>query len=263
MNDFLDKLANDAINRLDKGYYDLNITVKKLPVSLTKNISRCKNAPIIAEIKFSSPSKGIIKENTKVGPIASIMQRGGAIGLSILTEPDNFDGSIYFLPEVRANTTLPILMKDIILSTKQIDAASKVGANAVLLISTLFHRNYCEKSLPETIRYAHSKNLEVLLETHTLDEFMKAMLSEAEIVGINNRNLKTLKVDLNVTRKILQKARINRKPVVSESGIEEPQHVNFLHSFGVKSFLVGTSIMTAANIEEKIRELVMSYANKS
>ncbi|MEM2914249.1 MAG: indole-3-glycerol-phosphate synthase, partial [Candidatus Bathyarchaeia archaeon] len=108
MPDFLDKLAVDANKRIEKGYYDVNFKVKKLHASLRENILRCRNAPVIAEIKFSSPSKGVIRERSDVGAIASMIQNGGAVGLSVLTEPDNFGGSIDFLPEVRASTSLPI-----------------------------------------------------------------------------------------------------------------------------------------------------------
>ncbi|MEM2914250.1 MAG: indole-3-glycerol-phosphate synthase, partial [Candidatus Bathyarchaeia archaeon] len=141
---------------------------------------------------------------------------------------------------------------------KQMDAASRLGANAILLIATLFRRKYCKGDLSEMIRYAHSKNLEVLLETHTYREFALAASSEADLIGINNRNLKTLKVDLNVTRKVLKKAKLNSKLVVSESGIEKPGDISFLHRSGAQAFLVGTSVMTAGNIEEKVRELVSS-----
>ncbi len=259
MSDFLDKLAVDAANRIDEGYYDVNYKVKKQHASLKENIFKCKKAPIIAEIKFSSPSKGAIRKQSHVGIIAANIQKGGAVGLSVLTEPDNFDGSIHFLPKIRANTQLPILMKDVVLSPMQIDAGSRLGANAILLIAALFCRGYCRRSLYEMISYAHTKNLEVLLETHTYKEFVSTTSSEAELIGINNRNLKSLKVDLDVTRKILEKTKFDNKLVVSESGIERPDQVRLLHSFGAQAFLVGTGVMAAKNIKEKVRELVSAY----
>lgn len=261
MTDFLDKLATDAIKRVDEGYYNLRLKEERSSRSLKNSILKCRNAPIIAEIKFSSPSRGVIRENINVRKIAAMMENGGAIGLSVLTDPDNFGGSIRFLSEARNSTSLPILMKDIILSYKQIDAGSRLGADAILLITALFRRGYCEDSISEMVRYAHSKDLEVLLETRTYSEFVMANLSDAELVGINNRDLKTLKVDLNVTRKILQKSKFDDKIIVSESGIELPEHINLMREAGVQAFLVGTTIMAAGNIEEKIRELVMAYTD--
>ena len=147
-------------------------------------------------------------------------------------------------------------MKDIILSPIQIYAASKLGANAVLLIQALFDRGYCEKSLNEMIVGAHVLGLEVLLETHTETEFNHAVKTDADLIGINNRNLATLKIDLNVTKEILTKNNPNGKIVVSESGINTPADICFLRECGAHAFLIGSAIMLTDNIEEKVKEFV-------
>ena len=108
------------------------------------------------------------------------------------------------------------------------------------------------------IAKAHSENLEVLLETHSEDEFRSAISSDADIVGINNRDLGTLKVNLNVTKRILERNAVNGKLVVSESGIKIPEDIRFLTSCGVKAFLIGSAIMLADDIEKKVEELVAS-----
>jgi indole-3-glycerol phosphate synthase len=147
-------------------------------------------------------------------------------------------------------------MKDIILSPLQIQTASKMGANAVLLIKALFDRGYCERSLDEMIAGAHLLGLEVLLETHTESEFQSAIKTGADLIGINNRNLGTLKVDLNVTKQILAKTNPKDKVVVSESGISTPADIRFLRESGACVFLIGSAIMSSDNIEEKVSEFV-------
>lgn len=151
---------------------------------------------------------------------------------------------------------LPILMKDIILSPMQIQAASKMGANAVLLIKALFDRGYCDRTLDEMISGAHVLGLEVLLETNTPTEFSSAVKTGADLIGINNRDLGTLKVDLNVTKKILSKNDPKGKLVISESGINTPADIRFLRESGARAFLIGSAIMSADNVEEKVKEFV-------
>ena len=214
-------------------------------ISLKKAILDCKAIPVIAEIKSASPSAGVIRKNVKPSEIAKAMQRGGATALSVLTEPKQFNGSLEALAQAREAVKLPILMKDIILSPIQIQAASKMGANAVLLIKALFDRGYGDKSLDEMIAGAHMLGLEVLLETHTATEFCSAVKTGADLIGINNRNLGTLKVDLNVTKKILQKMNPNGKLVVSESGINTPADIRFLRESGACAFLIGSAIMSS------------------
>jgi len=147
-------------------------------------------------------------------------------------------------------------MKDIILSPIQVQVASKMGANAVLLIKALFDRGYSEKTVDEMIVGAHMLGLEVLLETHTEAEFRSAISTGADLIGINNRNLATLKVDLNTTKNILLKNSSNGKLVVAESGINTLLDLRFLREAGAQAFLIGSAIMSNGDIEEKVREFV-------
>ncbi|HLC00367.1 MAG TPA: indole-3-glycerol-phosphate synthase [Candidatus Bathyarchaeia archaeon] len=256
MPDFLDKLAGDAKETVDSGYYEVAIQIVMARNSLKKAILKSARAPLITEIKAVSPSKGTIRTGFEAGQIAQAMERGGAVGISILTEPKHFKGSLGSLVETRRAVQLPVLMKDIIISSKQLEAASKAGASAVLLIQALFDRGYCECTIEEMITKAHSENLEVLLETHSLEEFRFAVQSDADLVGINNRNLGTLKVDLNVTKNIIANGETNGKIVVSESGVESPRDIRFLRECGANAFLVGSAIMLADDVEGKVRELV-------
>ncbi len=256
MSDFLDTLAMDATRTIDSGYYQTFVSTKQPKISLKKSILECKESAVITEIKKASPSLGTIKNEINPKEIAKAMENAGAVGISVLTEPKHFDGSLATLAQAREAAKLPILMKDIIIIPEQIETASQIGANAVLLIEALFEKGYCEISMNKMIAYAHAKSLEVLLETHTEEEFKSAIETDADLVGINNRDLATLKVDLNTTKQILEKHKNHGKIVISESGIKTKADLQFLKDCGVDAFLVGSSVMLAENIEAKVREFV-------
>lgn len=258
MADFLDILARDAKRTIREGYYTIPIECKREPFSLEKSVLEVSRAPVIAEIKLASPTLGILRQDADAERIASSMQAGGAVAISVLTEPKHFTGSVSTFIKVRKKVELPLLMKDIFLSCAQIDAASAIGADAVLLIKALFDRGCCECDISDIIKYTHFKGIEVLLETHTEDEFSSALDTEADMVGINNRDLRTLKVDINTTRRILQKVDSKQKVVVSESGIKTPSDIRFLHQSGAQAFLIGSAIMTADNLEKKVEEFVLA-----
>jgi indole-3-glycerol phosphate synthase len=260
MADFLATLAQSAKETIDSGYYETVNETAPFQISLKEAILKTKNAPVITEIKAASPSAGTIRKNVDAGSIAESMEKGGAVGLSVLTEPKHFHGSLRSLIEARRAVKLPILMKDIILSPVQLEAAAKAGANVALLIAALFDRGYCECSIHEMIARAHSEGLEVLLEAHTAEEFRFAVRTHADVVGINNRNLATLKVDLNVTKRILERNSAEGKIVVSESGINTPADLHFLRDCGAHAFLIGSAVMLADNVEEKVKEFASAYA---
>jgi indole-3-glycerol phosphate synthase len=256
MTDFMDTLAMDAIKTIDSGYYRNIKAINQPKISLKAAIQNCKANPVITEIKSASPSLGTIRISTNPAEIAQAMQRGGAVGISVLTEPTHFNGSLETLTQARKIVQLPILMKDIVIVADQIDAGAKLGANAVLLIQALFNKHCCEMSVDKMIAYTHAQGLEVLLETHTEAEFKSALETDADLIGINNRDLSTLKIDLETTCKIMQKNRNKDKVVISESGIKTPMDLKYLRGCGVSGFLVGSAIMLTDNIESKVKELV-------
>lgn len=258
MSDFLDVLARDAERTIKEGYYTSAIECMHKPRSLKEAIRESNRSPIITEIKRASPTLGIIKESIDVERLALKMVNGGAVAISILTEPKHFMGSLNAFVMVRKRVELPLLMKDVILSRVQIDTASTLGGDVVLLIMALFDRGYGECTLGDMVEYAHSKGIEVLLEAHTEDEFSSCLDTKADLVGINNRDLKTFGVDINTTMRILQKVNPREKVVVSESGIKTPRDIHVLRTSGAQAFLVGTAIMTAEDIEGKVKELVMT-----
>ncbi|MCX6659483.1 MAG: indole-3-glycerol-phosphate synthase [Candidatus Bathyarchaeota archaeon] len=255
MPDFLETLANDANETINEGYYNVAQNHPRVNIGFKESILRCEKNAIVAEIKIASPSRGIIAHNIDVESVALMMQRGGAVGLSVVTEPRHFRGRIEYFTIAR-KCMLPRLMKDIIIDPIQTEAAAKLGAEAILLIESLFEKRLCNASLEEMINLAHRRRLEVLLETHTKEEFEKALSTEADLIGINNRDLSDFRTDLEVTRNILDACDCKDHIVVSESGMDTGEHIRFLRKCGVRAFLVGSSIISSINPEEKVRELV-------
>lgn len=256
MADFLDTLARNTLSTIAEGYYNNPINGKQSLRSLSESILEFDHTAIITEIKFASPTLKTIRADLSIECLATSMESGGAVGISVLTEPKHFMGSLSDFTKVRRQVKLPLLMKDVFLNRGQVDAASTIGADAVLLIQALYDRAYCECTLEEMIDYAHSKGLEVLLETHDSNEFEAAMDTTADLIGINNRDLRTLKVDLNNTKTILHKKDAKDRVVVSESGIKTKADIQFLSKAGARAFLIGSAIMKAIDVKQKVRELV-------
>ena len=211
---------------------------------------------MITEVKFSSPALGNIRKVSDPVDIAMQMVNGGAAALSVLTQPFLFDGSPELFMKVREVVKIPMLMKDITIDKIQIDAARKMGADYFLLIQSLFDKKMV-LDMDELIEYGHKNGVKVIVEAHTSEEFENACKTNADIIGINNRNLDTLKIDLNTTKNILEKSD-SSKIIISESGIESQDDIRFLHKCGAKGYLIGTAIMKNENIEQTVRGLVNS-----
>jgi indole-3-glycerol phosphate synthase len=260
MVDFLKILVKDALETVRSGYYNINFKVGKISsrASLRGSIISCLHAPIIAEVKPVSPSYGMLRQITDISKLAGEIEDGGAVGISVLTEPKHFGGSLTSLADVKRHIKLPVLMKDIIVDPIQIEAAANIGADAILLIYSVFRGGYVEYSPNDFINLAHSKGLEVLLEVHTKGEFLSAIETDADLIGVNNRDLSTLRVDLNVTRNVLSGVGACDKITVSESGIRSVEDIRILRSYGARAFLIGSAIMLADNVKEKIRELMLA-----
>jgi indole-3-glycerol phosphate synthase len=257
MMNFLNKLVNDADKRVREGYYDLDEIIRHKPISLSRQIKNASDNAVIAEIKPISPALGPLKPDLDAEDAALKLEQGGAIALSILTEPDNFGGSLTNLLRVRQRTSLPILMKDIIIDKKQITAARECGADCVLLIQSIFSEIKFPSVLDRLMTAAHELQLEVLLEIHNEREFQQAISSSAEIIGVNNRDLRTLEIDLQTTTRILTNAQSTRKTIISESGLETADDIRRIKGC-VDGFLIGSSIMLSENPESKVREFVLA-----
>lgn len=256
LTDYLAELATKAHARVREGYYETRSDISRKPRSLFKAIVGSSQTAIITEVKYASPSLGRIRENGSPVEIASAMVKGGACALSVLTASDGFDGKLENLSQVAERIPVPVLMKDILVSPRQLKAGADRGADAVVLISELFTRGLGEVSLDAMIEESSELGLETLVETNGLSEFASLANHAIDLYGINNRDLSTFQVELSRTEEILSKHTQPDRPVVSESGIETGEDIRRLRRAGAEAFLVGRSVMRAANIEEKVRELV-------
>jgi len=256
MTDFLDKLVLDAENRIVRGYYDVDIKVDHEQISLSRAIRSSNHNAIIAEIKPKSPTRGTLRSELDPKDMAIRLARGGATGLSVLTEPDNFGGTIDSLAQIRPHVNLPLLMKDVVIDERQIVAAKNSGADCVLLMVSVLTRKGIQTG--DLIRKAHNSRLEVLLEVHDTEELKHASETSAEIIGINNRNLRNLTIDLSTTQRLLDSAsqQLRGKTIISESGLETIEDIRRLKGAHIDGFLIGSSIMLATDLEGKVREFV-------
>lgn len=207
---------------------------------------------LIAEIKKASPSKGIIREDFDPSVIAKIYEQNGASAISVLTDRKFFQGDISFLKAVRSVTSkIPILRKDFIIDEYQVYQSKLFGADAVLLIASVLDL----RKLNMLISIAKDVGMDCLVEVHNEDDLNKVLKSGAEIIGINNRDLKTFTVDLTTTADLVRLIP-DDKIIVSESGISSSDDVEFLKKLGVNAMLVGESLMTSDDIAQKIKELL-------
>jgi indole-3-glycerol phosphate synthase len=266
---YLNKLAENSYKAIDEGVYN-NAKYDYCshePISMRKSILSCPHAPLITEIKFASPSKGrIVAEgnDTISSPtdIASNMVRSGAVGLSIVTQPNLFGGSPEFLGMIRKTVAVPLLMKDIIVSDIQIDSAKRMGADCILLIKSIFDNNLTEGSIEKLADYANKKGVQVVFEVHKEQEFREVLKSlidpRQNLIGINNRDLNDLNVDIATTTNLLKKVDKRGRIIVSESGISSTEEIQQLKKAGADAFLIGTSIMESSDIASKVAELFLS-----
>ncbi len=254
MKNVLEKLVVNSRKAIDNGIYDIIETLPKSEIDLEESIRNNVHAPLITEIKFSSPAEGNIRQISDPLQIAESMISGGAKALSVLTQPYLFHGSPEYFIKIRKNVKIPLLMKDIMIDKIQIDAAKKMGADYFLLIQALFDNDFVSE-IDELIDYGHKNGLKILLESHTKAEFDNAVKTNADIIGINNRNLDTLEINLETTKQILENYQ-ESKMILSESGIKSAEDVKFLYDCGADAFLIGTSIMKSSDIQNSVSKLV-------
>ena len=232
---------------------DLIKDIKSLSVksSFRKNISRPHHINLIAEIKKASPSKGILRGDFNPVKIAVTYQANGASAISVLTDERFFEGKLEYIPKVRANISIPVLRKDFFIDEYQIYETVASGAEAILLIPEIL-------SIAELTKFynlASELGLDCLVEVHNEEDIEKALAIGAAIIGINNRDLHTFKVDLAVTQRLIRLIPQN-KVIVSESGIKSYEDIMFLKSLGINAVLIGEAFMEADDIGAKMKEMM-------
>lgn len=255
MADYLDKLAKTALETINSGYYTFDGSSIQNS-SFVKAVESQEGFGLIAEVKPSSPSGGNLMGDQSAIDIVDLYIDAGVTGLSVLTEPVHFGGSLETLTYA-TQQGLPVLFKDFVLDVQQLKVAQAAGASAVLLILALFERGYSKLSLDEMIQAAKNHNLDVLLEVYDRAEYERALNSNAHIIGINNRDLKTLEVDLNTTKTILDQCEKDRM-VWSLSGVYTKNDLEFLSQCGADACLIGTSLMQSDDPQNLLKQLLAS-----
>ncbi|GIN88291.1 indole-3-glycerol phosphate synthase [Heyndrickxia sporothermodurans] len=246
-------LANKEkeVQHLREFYHPEERQTKEIRDSIFSSFQKAKSMNIIAEIKRASPSKGDIHLHVDPATQAKKYEELGANAISVLTDEAFFKGSMHDLKLVREAVSLPILCKDFIIDEIQIDRAKSVGANIILLIVAALP----EKRLKQLHDYAQSSLLDVLVEVHNEAELEIALRIGAKIVGINNRDLKTFRVDLSTTERLTKQMNKENVLIIGESGLKQKSDVERMKLAGVKGILVGETLMKSEDLAGTFKEL--------
>lgn len=258
--DFLELIAQHKRENLKaKAAYYANLQKNTRPVMpnrryevFKKAISRPGQVNLIAEIKKASPSVGLIREDFNVSKIAKAYVDNKAAALSVLTEEKYFLGGFPYLKKVNDEFNLPTLMKDFIIHEHQIYEGAFYGASAVLLIVAMLS----DAQLQELTEVAYMFGLDCLVEVHDEDEIERALNADAEIIGVNNRNLKTLKVDMDNCLRMMKRIPAG-KIVVAESGLKTHDDIKRVQDAGAHAVLIGETFMRSQDIGAKVREVMV------
>jgi len=208
---------------------------------------------LIAEIKKASPSAGVIRQDFEPITLAKTYEESGAAAISVLTDEKFFQGKLDYLKLAKESTTIPILRKDFIVDESQIYEARIGGADAILLIVRIL----TDEELVNFLKLTHELGMNALVEIHNAAEVERVLKTEAKIIGINNRDLETFKVDHQNTVKLIEKyPELKNRIIISESGIKSKAEIETLKKAGVAGVLIGETLMKSNNIPAKIQELM-------
>lgn len=210
-----------------------------------------KTPAIIAEIKKASPSKGLIRADFDVASIAKIYEEHGASCLSVLTDVHFFQGSPAYLALAKAHSSLPVLRKDFIIDPYQIYESRALGADCILLIVAMLD----DKQLQDYCQLAQTLKMAVLVESHTLEEFERALQLPTPLMGVNNRSLHSFVTDIKTSLELVQYLPPD-KMLVTESGINTHEDIQLMQENGINIFLIGESLMRAPDIGAKLKEFM-------
>jgi indole-3-glycerol phosphate synthase len=227
------------------------IKEKPLPLDLAAALAGDR-LRLIAEVKRASPSRGVLCPNLDPVKLANTYARCGAAAISVLTESRYFGGSGEDLVAIRRKLPkIPLLRKDFVLKPYQVFESRAWGADAVLLILAILD----DTELKELLSLSHDLGMHCLVEVHNEEELKRALACDVKIIGINNRNLDTMAVDINVTKRLRPLIPSDRL-VVSESGIKGRGDIQRLREWGVDAVLIGEALVTASDVKAKIKELL-------
>ena len=251
---------------IEEKKHSLNLIKKKKSLnSLEKNIKgqrfldfkeiiqKNKGVSLITEIKKASPSAGIIVNNFDHLDIAKIYINNGATCLSVLTEEKYFLGKLDYIQDIKKQFQIPILAKDFFIDPYQIALSKSYGCDCVLIIIAALNGAQADEIYSEALKH----NLSVIVEVHDQKEAEAALKFDQALIGINNRNLKTLEVSLNNTISIFEVIKTHKGPIISESGIKSANDAKYIHEkTGIKNFLIGESLLKSDNPDELMKKLI-------
>jgi indole-3-glycerol phosphate synthase len=255
---YLARIVDDVRARLDEELAAHASGDPRPTASLVASIRARRAADelaVIGEVKRRSPSVGDIAPGADPAAQAASYAAAGAAGISVLTEVDHFAGSLDDLAAVRARVDVPVLRKDFLVDERQLEVARARGADAVLLIAAI----HDDAALARLVARAHELDLEVLLEVHDRAELDRALATDADVIGINNRDLRTFVVDLAATERLAPLVDDGR-PVVAESGVKTQEDAARMRAAGVDALLVGEALMRAPEPGGMLRALTTATA---
>jgi indole-3-glycerol phosphate synthase len=261
MNDFLAKLyaAKAASLEADEARESYSALAARALLRrgerrpFARGLRAARGPAVVAEIKRASPSVGLIARNFDPAAIAANYERAGVDAVSVITEADHFLGDLAFLDIARAQTTKPILRKDFLSSRYHVAQAAAYGADAVLLIVAGLDDAQLRELAAEAVKF----DLDTLVEVHDETELERALALPSDVVGINNRDLRTFETDLGVTEHLLPFVPPGTL-VISESGVHEPSDIASLHALGARGFLIGEALMRSPDAVHFVDELKRS-----
>ena len=258
MTNILDKIIQDKKDYLKviKQKYTLDALERKIKsidnfLDFKQTIAKNKNVSLIAEIKKASPSAGILVKNFNHLNIAKMYIDSGASCLSVLTEEKYFLGKMDYVQDIKNKFKIPVLAKDFFIDPYQIALSKNYGSDCVLIIIAALDNKLADEIYAEAIRH----KLSVIVEVHDNKEAQTALKYEDALIGINNRNLKTLDISINNTISIFETLKEHKGPIISESGIKDENDAKYIYDkTGIKNFLIGESLLKSDNPEALIKK---------
>ena len=259
MKNILEKIVNDKKQSLELIKKDKSLDVLEKNIknqifyNFKKAIQKNKGISLISEVKKASPSAGILVDNFNHLKVAKMYVENGATCLSVLTEEKYFLGKFEYIQDIKKKFKIPILAKDFFIDPYQIPLSKSFGSDCILIIIAALNGSQADEIYSEALKH----NLSVIVEVHDIKEAEMALKYDQALIGINNRNLKTLDVSINNTISIFEVVKAHKGPLLSESGIRDEKDAQYIYEkTGIKNFLIGESLLKSDKPDELMKRLI-------